>query len=1102
MTLNFTATKTLFSLRQISDCFFQKLFYVLLFSLIAGSATAQTVVSGTVRDNKGESIGQATVQVKGSSITTSTDGRGRYTLHLPNRNATLIISSVGFKPQEVNIKGRTTVDVTLEEDVAKLGEVVVVGYGKQSRDRLTTAISKLDTRALENIPYSNVLSALEGNIPGLRVQSYNGQPGLAPRVIVRGGTSINNPDGAAPLYIVDGVIKPDINDIAADDIESIQVLKDAASTAIYGARASNGVILVTTKSAKIGKTQITYSYDMTTANQDLGLDYVSAREYIQYARQAVIWTGVKLPASTTTARLNNPTGYGTGNDLTNRTAFTTQYLTPDNAYKLQEGWDSMPDPADPTKTIIFKETDFQKLSFRTAHSYNHYLSVAGGTEKVRFIGGVGYLKGEGTALNSDYNRLSVNFNSSVQISPKLTATGRLLYANTDYHFINADPQTQFSVMGNTFYRSPSLPSTAKFMFEDGTIAPGQGASIGNPYYYQIGPYAPQAKNNAQKLTIALSGKWDILPGLSFEPQVSSYEEEGFGRRFQPAYLTTVTSFNTVRSATQSYSDARYYQADAVLTYVKSIADNNFELKGGYSYYDRKTYSVSATGEGASTDLIPTLNASSIPRSVSGSEGRFITEGVFFRATYDYQGKYLANISGRYDGSSNLGADNQFGFFPAIGLGWNLHKEKFWQSVPHQISSFKLRGTYGVNGNIQGLSEFGWQGVYSVGSEYNAAGAILPSSIPNPDLRWEESKTLDFGSDIGFLNDRISLIIDVYRRVTDNLITNVALPTSSGYSTVQTNFGSLENRGVEMELNTRVLSPKSKLQWSMNFNAAKVESKVLKLPDNGIEGNRQGGVLIWDPATNSYVWRAGYGATGVFNNPSSFIEGSPIGDMYAYLQLGVYATDAEAANAPVDLSVPVDQVNRANGRKKYGGDVNFADRDGNDTIDSRDQVYMGNIFPKWTGGFSNYFTFKNFTLAIRTDFTLGHTIWNYAKIVADGQLQGDAMPTKDFIDKSWKKQGDITNTPRYLYQNSQGNITKSSVYYEKGDFLCLREVTIGYNLPSNLLSRIHVSNLRVNLTGSNLHYFTKYTGSNPEVGGSDNGRYPNPRSYTLGINVSL
>ncbi|MEJ7829589.1 MAG: SusC/RagA family TonB-linked outer membrane protein, partial [Segetibacter sp.] len=517
---------------------------------------------------------------------------------------------------------------------------------------------------------------------------------------------------------------------------------------------------------------------------------------------------------------------------------------------------------------------------------------------------------------------------------------------------------------------------------------------------------------------------------------------------------------------------------------------------------RKSYNVSATGEGASTDLIPTLNASSVPRTVGGSEGRFITEGLFFRSTYDYKGKYLLNLTGRYDGASNLGAANRFGFFPAAGLGWNIYREKFWKVVPKAISSLKFRGTYGVNGNIQGLSEFGWQGLFSVGSEYNGGGAIQPSNIPNPNLRWEESKTFDVGIDMGLLDNRISLIFDYYRRVTDNLITNVALPTSSGFSTVQTNFGSLENKGLELELNIRVLPSRSRFQWSTNFNAAKVATKVLKLPANGIAGNRQGGVEVWDAATKGYVWRAGFGGGAVFGNPAAFIEGSRIGDMYAYQQLGIYATDEAAARAPVDISVPVDQVVAANGRKKYGGDVNFADLDGNGTIDTKDQVYVGNIFPKWTGGFSNYLSYKSLSLAIRTDFTLGHTIWNYAKVVADGQLQGDLMPTKDFIEKSWKKQGDVTNTPRYLWQNSQGNITRNSIYYEKGDFLALREVTISYNLPADLLRKINISNIRANLTGSNLYYFTKYSGVHPEDGGSDNGRYPNPRSITLGVNISL
>lgn len=1084
------------------------MFFCLAFST---NVLAQTTVRGTVKDPQGGPLPGVSVKLKGTNIGASTGSDGRFSINIPSASGTLVVSFIGYKTQEIPINGRSEVNVTFDEDVARLSEVVVTGYGTQSRELLTTSIAKLDPKTLENIPYSNALSALQGSVSGVRVQSYNGQPGVAPRIILRGGTSINNPDGSDPLYIVDGVIRSNLNDVAADDIESLQILKDAAATSIYGARASDGVVLVTTKSAKPGAARISYSYDVSSADEgDQLREYTSAEEYIHHARQSVVWTGAKVAASTTNSRLTAPSGFGTGNNLLNNTAFTTQFLSPTNQHKLNEGWQVMTDPIktnasggyDPVngtnKQIIFKDTDFQELTYQSAVSHNHYLSASGGTEKAKFSGSVGYLLGEGTALESDYKRLTASFNSSLQVTDKLRVDGRLLYANTDYKFITGGAQTQFSTLTNTFYRSPSLPSSAKYQFEDGTIAPGQSASAGNPHYYQTGPFAPQRKNTGQKLTVALSGKWDILPGLSFEPLLSSYEEEGFGRFFQPAYLSNVTTMNTLRSASQSFSNGRYYQADGVFTYVKAIADHHFEGKAGYSYYDRKTYSVSANGEGATTDLIPTLNASAVPRSVGGSEGRFITEGVFGRINYDYQQKYLLNLTGRYDGASNLGASNRFGFFPGVGLGWNMHKENFWKIMPRQFSSLKLRATYGENGNIGGLSEFGWQGLYSVGSEYAGSGAIQPSNIPNPDLRWEESRTFDGGVDIGLFNNRVSIIFDYFDRVTDNLITNVVLPSSSGYGTVQTNNGSLGNKGVELDLTAEILPASSSFKWSMNFNASKVSTKVLQLPDNGVEGNRQGGVNIWDPQRQTYVWRPNM---ALFGNPGSFMEGFPIGDYYTYKHLGVFATDEEAAAYDVvDMSVPV--IPGTTNRKKFGGDAYFADIDGNKIIDSRDQVYVGNMFPDWTGGFSNYFNYKGFSLAIRTDFTLGHTIYNYAKAMADGQLQGDLMPTKDYIDKAWKKQGDITDTPRYLWQNSQQNISRSSTYFEKGDFLALREITVGYTIPQTLLRKVKISSARINLTGNNLHYFTAFRGPMPEDGGSDNGRYPNPRTFTLGTNISF
>jgi TonB-linked outer membrane protein, SusC/RagA family len=1067
------------------------------------TAFAQTKVSGVVNDMKGVGIEGVTVTEKGNTNAVVTDATGHFTITVKAADATLVFSHTAFQTQEIPLRNRSTVSVLMSETSSKLNEVVVVGYGKQSRDKVTTSITKLDNRTLENVPYANPLSAVQGAVSGVRVQSYSGQPGVAPRIIVRGGTTINNPNGSAPLYVIDGVQRSNMDDIAPDDIESLQILKDAAATSIYGARASNGVVLVTTKSGKEGVARITYSYDLNVADAGNQLrKYVSAEEYIRAQRQAIVWTGVKVAPSTTQSRLTAPSGAGTGNDLTNNTAFTTQYLTPENQHKLNEGWKSMPDPIDPSKTIIYKETDFQDLTYQTAVTHSHYMNVSGGTEKLKYNGSVGYYNGEGIALNSDYDRLTASFNSSLQISKKLRVDGRVMYSNTDYRFITGDPQTQFTTLTNTFYRSPSLPSTAKYQFEDGTMAPGINNSAGNPHYYQIGPFAPVIKNNRQKLTIAIAGRWDILPGLSFEPQVSSYEDENYGRSFQPAFLSAAGVMNTTRTASASYSNSRTYQADAIFSYVKQFGDHYLDAKAGYEYFNRASHGLNASGDGATTDLIPTLNGAVVPRVTNGTESKFVTEGVFGRISYDYKARYLVSVTGRYDGASNLGSLNRFGFFPGIGIGWNLHKEYFWDHVPQQISSFKLRATYGENGNIQNLSDFGWQGLFNVGGRYNNGGVIRPGAMPNIALSWEESQVLDAGFDLGLFNNRLSIVFDYFRKVNQNLITSVVLPSSSGYGSVSTNLGSLENKGFEMELNYQVMPSGSAFQWSVNFNASKVQNKVLKLPYNGVEGNRVGGVNIWDPASKSYVWRPGYSAGNVFGNPASYMEGFPIGDMYAYKQIGIYATDEEAANAPLDMSVPVDAVNPANGRRKYGGDVNFLDVDGNNIIDSRDQVYVGNMFPKWTGGFSNYFTYKGIGLNIRTDFTLGHTIYNYAGVVADGQLQGDLMPTKDYYDRSWKKQGDITDRPRYLYQNSQANTTRNSIYYEKGDFLCIREVTISYTLPAKVLRKAALSNMRVYITGNNLHYFKKYSGPMPEDGGADNGRYPNPRNITFGANISL
>ena len=1065
-------------------------------SLLPVRSLVDIPVSGTVKSLEGEALVGVNVIVKGTITGTVTDVNGRFSLNAPE-NATLVFSFVGFLKEEVAVNARASLEITLKSDAKSLDEVLVVGYGKQSRETVTTSVTKLDTKVLENIPYANAASAMQGTLSGVRVQSISGQPGAAPRVIVRGGTSINSPDGAAPLYIVDGIIRTNMNDINPDDIESLQVLKDAAATAIYGARGSNGVVILTTRGGKEGKTRITYGYDLTVSDVGKRLEMASARDYIQLGRLGIQATAQKIPAAIN--RLILPNGMGTGNDLTNNTGFTPQYLTSANQYKLNEGWESMPDPIDPTKTIIYKETDYQDYLWQTGYSHNNNIGLSGGTDKATFNANLGYLSNKGIAITTGFTRLTFNLNGNLKVRDNISVFGRALYTNS--------VSNQVYNAGQIFFTSIAAPKTSKYTFEDGTLAPGLGRGLGNPSYFLPNR---NDQSGSENLALSTGGHWDILPGLAFDPQVSLYRVTDEARTFQPSYQNGAgpANLNTTRVATVSNSKWFQTQADAVLTYTKLLGSaHNVEAKAGFSYYGRKISTFNATGQGATTDLIPTLNASATYPLVSSTISDQIILGYFGRLNYDYKQRYLLTINARYDGASNLGATNKWGFFPGVAVGWNIHQENFWKGVPSVLSRLKLRGSYGVNGNISGLGDFQSQGEYGVSTttgqqRYGGIAGIQQITLPNANLQWERSKTFDLGADVSLLNNRISFLFDYYRRVTDNLLTNLTLPQSTGFTTIFTNLASLENKGLEFEVSAQVLPSSSAFQWNIAFNASKVRSKVIRLPDNGIEFNRVGGLQVWDAATSSYIWVAANGG---------LMEGQRLGDWYAFKSLGVYATDEAAKSAPVDNVIGADKT-------KYGGDVIWQDTDGNGLIDTRDKVYVGNAFPVWTGGLTNTFSYKNLNLLFRLDYTTGHSTYNYARAYQDGNWQGDVNMTREFAEKSWKKQGDVTDVPRYYWQDQtqqsiwRGNPNTgiNSTYIEKCDFVCIREVTLSYNIPSRLLQKAKLSNLRLNVTGNNLYYFTGYKGLNPEDGGyssnagvwGDRGRYPNPRNIIFGATVSF
>lgn len=1053
--------------------------FALSYSLTAVSQTSK-YINGKVTNEKGDLLTGVTVVVEGTTIGTTTDVKGNYSIDVPKMSDTLVFSYIGFEHRKVPVGDKKTINIILKPNASELNSVVVIGYGTQSRADVTTSISKLDNTVLKHTPFANVTHALEGTIPGARVQSTSGQPGAAAQIIIRGGTSINNPNGSAPLYVVDGVVRTNLNGINAGDIASIQVLKDAASTAIYGARGSNGVVLITLKNGQAGQTRITFNSSITFSQVGKEYKMADAHDYIYYSRLGQLAAARKIPGALTA--LTNPSGWGTGNDLTKNTAYTTQYLTPANKYLLNQGWQSMPDPIDPSKTIIYKNTNWQDVLFHTAVSSNHYLSVEGGTQRATFHASVGYMSDEGTAITTKYNQLSFDVGGKIQVLNNLSISSEAMYSTSS--------NNQVYNTTDLFFRAVGLPPTTKYTFQDGSLAPGLNQSLPNPAYFLN---KDVSQNSDDHLTLSIGGRWDILPGLSFEPQLILYKVASDGYSFMPSFLNGVGSLNTTRSASSSYAKQMQYQTNVILDYKKTFNTNhNFDWMIGTSYIGIQDFSLSAAGNGAATDLIPTLNASSTPISVSGSQSGQKLIGYFSRVNYNYKQKYLISASGRFDGASNLGANHKWGFFPGLSVGWRVDKENFWYPLTN-LFQLKLRASYGVNGNISGLGDFQSEGAYSVGSFYAGSSAIVNSIIANPNLEWERSKTLDVGADLGFLNARGNLIFDFYHKRTDNLLTTLSLPPSTGFSGVFTNLGSLGNKGIEIGIDFQILPPSSKFQWKISFNAAKNKDKILRLPNNGVPNNRIGGFYVYDLKTKKYDWEGG------------LQEGGTLGNMFAWKQIGIYPTDKAASTAPKDMTMPfVDKT-------KYGGDVEYADKDGNDTIDTRDLYYMGQPYPIWTGGMTNVFSYKNFTFLLRFDYMTGFTIYNQAKIFLSGGWSTVNFP-EDMVTKGWHKQGDKAEYPQYVdgtanysyWRGSQNytNQTTNSMFYESGNFLCIREVTLNYAVPLHSLQKSKIKDLEFNITGSNLYYFTKYDGMNPELGGVDAGRYPMPRNLTIGATISF
>lgn len=1088
---------------------FLKMGLLLNFLLLTLMAGAQSIkISGQVLSKEDNTaIAGVSVVVKGKSSGTQTDAEGRFSIDAAIGDV-LVFTSVGFTTQEVKVENTGSMTITLQASISKMDEVVVVGYGTQKKSKITGSVSKLDPKVLQTGVRSNPASALAGTIPGLRVQQTSGRPGAVPNIVLRGGTNYNGT--GSPLILVDGLVRAGFFEVNQEDVESIEVLKDASATAIYGARANNGVILITTKKGKAGTSKITVGSKVGVNRLNLPFEFLNARDYLYYSRNAVKTSGVYDASRLSQLTAAGP--FGTGNrfldgsgnvidgNVNSLGVWSTMKLDNTNRHKLNDGWETMIDPINGTDTLIFRNFNYKDYALRDySLTQDHNVSMSGGNDKGKYYAGFGMYDEKGLPINTFYRRYTFVLNSEYKIRPWLTSTSNLNFANAKWR----DPVTNSE--GNYLSRSLGAPPTMRGWNEKGELLVGRDVGDGNPL---VNDAKFIRNNNSDKFTISQGFKIDLLKNLWLKTSANLFYDEGFYESFNKDYLQSPGNINRTRSSAASFGRSLSQTYNAVIDYNKSFGDHDLDLMAGTEYYDIYSYGVSASGSQAPSDDFLDLqyvrrDATTQP-SVDSYHERQRILSFFGRATYDYKEKYLITGTLRSDGYSKL-INNRWGTFPGVSVGWNLHKEDFFDVK--WINALKLRASYGQNGNVSGISAYGLQGGYSV-NRYNTSTGYLFSTPPFPDLLWERSSTYEGGVE-GNILGKIDFSIAYYKRITSNKISSFNLPATSGITSLTTNNGSMQNQGVEVDVNYSIIRKKD-FQVDVAANFAYNANKVLKLPNNGLENNRQGGFQVWDPSQKKLIWVAGTQ------------QGQDPNVAYAYVAEGLYRTQAEldAHGNRVDLNgakillgtakwAALTPAQRASYYNIALGDVRWKDVDQNDTIDFRDRVYMGRTVPRFTGGFSASARWKGLSVSVRFDYALGFVAYDGPRAWFMGNAQGTFNTIKDVYD-TWTPTNTNAKFPTYYWADQlfKNNVLReSSMFYKKGDYLALREININYALPQRWAGAIKSQAVNFSVTMQNVGYLSKATLYSPESGSIANsaagfGGYPLPRIIIFGAQVTF
>lgn len=938
--------------------------------------------TGIVKDTTGETVIGASVVVKGTTNGTITGIDGDFSLSNVKKGDIIQISFVGYKTVEVKWNGQP-LNVTLKDDTEMLGEVVVTGYGgQQLRTKVTNSISKVKQESLNVGMHSNPAQALSGAVAGLKVIQSSGSPGATPTIILRGGTNL---DGTgSPLVIVDGQLRDSMSDINPEDIESMDVLKDAGATALYGARASNGVILITTKRGKAGFREINFKAKLGLSYARTPYEFLEAGEYIKAMRKAhwdaghlfqdkegktkTYWTGYEN-------YLNGKQPIGTGNNL-DQDIYSTQFLNEDNKYLLGRGWQTVTDPIT-GKEILYKNTDVDKYNLNDpAFSQDYNINMSGGNDRGTYYAGLGYNRQEGVPVNTFYERYSFITNASYKIADWLTSTSSLNYNRANWKNMPGSNGSEL----NYFGRVRSLPPTVLFEDEEGNMKLGPGTADGNQMYQ---PDQWWNDNQSDKFTMSQSFKIDFLKNLSLTANMNWYYSETYQESFTKDYENTPGNFVRTRSAT-AYYDRDFRQTyNAVLNYNETFfRDHHVEVMLGMEYYNKYKRGFEAKGQGAPTDDLPDLSLTDKgegKRTINSWHEKQRILSFFGRLNYDFKDKYLLSFVFRRDGYSSLLGDNRWGFFPGVSAGWIFGREDFIKDAIPVMSFGKLRASYGINGNASGIGAYTLQGSYgssnSSGSfNYNGNTSYLITELPNPNLRWEKTATFEVGADMSFFANRLNTNLTYYNRLTSDKYAALSFPTSTGFSSVTNNNGEFRNPGIEIELSGKIIDNKD-WTWSASGNIAFNKNKIVSLPDNGMERNRINAFQVYTGNGDEKKWVGGQQ------------EGQEPGMLYLYQADGIYRSYDEIPGNLVRKygsrtyygpeawnKLTADQQNATTNFPIQPGDTKFHDVNKDGVIDEFDKVKVGATSPRWTGGFNTTLRWKNFQLYGRFDYALG--FWLY------------------------------------------------------------------------------------------------------------------------------